>query len=99
MRTTGHWLGAGVEERFRSQPLYRDAKGYIWQRLRNGKWGSTDRLSGDAADMPPPAHGPYQKFCCLMHNSHCEPPAELCCADCSEWNHPQHPPGVACTWQ
>jgi hypothetical protein len=31
-----------AEARFRAAPLYRDAKGYVWQRLRNGLWRSTD---------------------------------------------------------
>lgn len=34
--------------------------------------------------------------CCDLHNSHCEPPADLCCRMCTEVRHPQHPPGVEC---
>lgn len=34
--------------------------------------------------------------CCELHNSHCEPPSELCCHGCSEARHPEHPPGVVC---
>lgn len=40
----------------------------------------------------PPAPTP----CCDMHNRHCEPPADLCCRDCAEVNHPDHPAGVTC---
>lgn len=36
--------------------------------------------------------------CCDMHNWHCEPPGDLCCRWCTEVAHPEHPPGVACTW-
>lgn len=36
--------------------------------------------------------------CCDLHNSHCEPPSELCCRECTEANHPVHPVGVRCTW-
>lgn len=36
--------------------------------------------------------------CCDMHNSHCEPPGDLCCWRCTEADHPRHPPGVQCTW-
>lgn len=28
--------------------------------------------------------------CCDMHNRHCEAPSELCCAACSEVEHPEH---------
>lgn len=36
--------------------------------------------------------------CCDLHGEHCEPPAELCCRRCTEVGHPDHPPGVDCTW-
>jgi hypothetical protein len=88
----------GTEERFLIQPLYRDNRGYLWQRLRNGTWGSTDRLRGPYDDLPPAEHGPYSVICCTMHSNHCEPPSELCCWECSEARHPGHPAGVACTW-
>lgn len=86
------------EQQFLTQPVYRDSKGYLWQRLRNGTWGSTDSLRGPNAEFPPDAHGPYSLICCTMHNNHCEPPSELCCWECSEAHHPEHPDGVACTW-
>jgi hypothetical protein len=35
--------------------------------------------------------------CCDFHNQHCEPPGELCCQQCAEIDHPDHPDGV-CTW-
>jgi hypothetical protein len=35
--------------------------------------------------------------CCDLHNEHCEPPSELCCGRCTEWDHPRHPAGVRCT--
>lgn len=41
------------EDRFRDAPLYRDVRGYVWQRLRNGVWRSTDGLSAEE----PRAHG------------------------------------------
>lgn len=34
--------------------------------------------------------------CCTMHNTHCEPPGDLCCHDCDEAGHPDHPAGIAC---
>jgi len=34
--------------------------------------------------------------CCDMHNSHCEPPSDLCCHACGEARHPEHAPGVVC---
>jgi hypothetical protein len=34
--------------------------------------------------------------CCDLHNVHCEPPSELCCGDCPEAAHPNHPPGTRC---
>ena len=36
--------------------------------------------------------------CCDLHGRHCEPPSELCCHGCTEVRHPEHPVGVACTW-
>jgi len=35
-------------------------------------------------------------LCCDLHSRTCEPPSELCCAECSEADHPRHPPGVPC---
>ncbi len=37
-------------------------------------------------------------WCCDSHGRHCEPPGDLCCAWCTEVDHPRHPDGVACTW-
>ena len=34
--------------------------------------------------------------CCGLHNRNCEPPFELCCQDCTEADHPRHPPGMPC---
>jgi len=34
--------------------------------------------------------------CCDLHNQHCEPPSELCCAGCSEASHPNHQPDERC---
>jgi hypothetical protein len=34
--------------------------------------------------------------CCPDHGIHCEPPSELCCEECTEAQHPQHPAGVVC---
>jgi hypothetical protein len=38
--------------------------------------------------------------CCDMHNQHCEPPADLCCRDCTEAAHDnfpvRHADGTAC---
>lgn len=36
--------------------------------------------------------------CCDLHGPNCEPPSELCCASCTEVDHPRHPVGVQCTW-
>lgn len=45
-----------IEARFKSAALYSDAKGYIWQRLRNGLWRSTDGCTDNVtprwADQP-----------------------------------------------
>jgi hypothetical protein len=46
-------------------------------------------------ELPAAPAGPE---CCDMHNEHCEPPSELCCGRCTEWDHPRHPAGVRCTW-
>jgi len=40
--------------------------------------------------------GEYTRVCCGFHNVHCEPPSELCCSGCTEFAHPQHPPGAVC---
>lgn len=37
-----------------------------------------------------------ERVCCDFHNIHCEPPSELCCRDCAEVGHPEHPRGVPC---
>lgn len=34
--------------------------------------------------------------CCDMHNTHCEPPSELCCNGCTEVRHPEHRRGARC---
>jgi hypothetical protein len=34
--------------------------------------------------------------CCDLHNTHCEPPGDLCCQQCTEAAHPHHPPGTGC---
>ncbi len=34
--------------------------------------------------------------CCDLHGPACEPPSELCCANCTEAAHPDHAPGVSC---
>ncbi|MFU8850651.1 hypothetical protein ACNAW0_06665 [Micromonospora sp. SL1-18] len=34
--------------------------------------------------------------CCALHNGHCDPPADLCCTQCSEAAHPDHRPGERC---
>jgi hypothetical protein len=35
--------------------------------------------------------------CCDLHGRNCEPPSELCCQDCTEANHPDHPHGEKCS--
>jgi hypothetical protein len=35
-------------------------------------------------------------YCCDLHNMHCEPPGDLCCGECAEARHPEHPPAVRC---
>lgn len=48
---------------------------------------------------PPPAPPPdlrWKPCDCDMHNQHCEPPADLCCGNCTEVNHPLHPPRERC---
>jgi hypothetical protein len=34
---------------------------------------------------------PNTAVCCDMHNRHCEPPADLCCRDCTEAAHDTFP--------
>jgi hypothetical protein len=34
--------------------------------------------------------------CCDLHNTNCEPPADLCCHQCTEAGHPHHPNGARC---
>lgn len=48
--------------------------------------------------MPNPTQPqpPAMRACCDMHGQHCEPPSELCCRECGEASHPEHPPGVHC---
>jgi hypothetical protein len=41
-------------------------------------------------------HLPGDGDCCDLHNVHCEPPGDLCCADCTEARHPDHPAGTRC---
>lgn len=54
------------EREFLISPIYRDARGYIWQRLRNGSWHCTDgvfkwqgELIDRRGDGPPGEFGPY----------------------------------------
>jgi hypothetical protein len=35
--------------------------------------------------------------CCDLHGRNCEPPSELCCGNCTEANHPDHPAGETCS--
>jgi hypothetical protein len=37
-----------------------------------------------------------EHVCCDLHNAHCEPPGELCCHECTEAAHPDHPRGASC---
>jgi hypothetical protein len=46
-----------------------------------------------AADVVGPAPATP---CCDLHNRNCEPPSELCCDSCSEWDHPGHASGTEC---
>lgn len=47
-------------------------------------------LNGEPHTLTPP-----HLTCCDLHNQHCEP-SELCCHQCTEANHPNHPPGTSC---
>jgi hypothetical protein len=42
-----------TERQFRSEVLYRDARGYVWQRMRNGAWRSTDGLTSNPGSHVP----------------------------------------------
>ncbi|HEV2376223.1 MAG TPA: hypothetical protein VGS19_29140 [Streptosporangiaceae bacterium] len=35
--------------------------------------------------------------CCDLHGRNCEPPGDLCCGECTEANHPNHPRGERCS--
>ena len=35
-------------------------------------------------------------MCSDLHGRNCEPPSELCCENCTEWDHPRHEPGMVC---
>ena len=34
--------------------------------------------------------------CCDLHGTNCEPPADLCCHQCTEAAHPYHHPAYPC---
>ena len=53
---------------------------------RNIPW----RQQGCKTCQPPKAANRDLSPCCDMHNEHCEPPSELCCAECAEWHHGLH---------
>lgn len=38
----------------------------------------------------------WRATCCALHGIPCEPPADLCCHDCTEAVHPDHRPGERC---
>lgn len=57
------------EAAFLSTPLYVDRRGYVWQRLRNGQWHSTDCVNASSRGLWQPApdapeHGPYTMLGC-----------------------------------
>jgi hypothetical protein len=41
--------------------------------------------------------GLVRTVCCQWHSRTCEPPSELCCGECTERNHPDHPAGETCS--
>lgn len=53
------------------------------------RWNPRDVPAGFTATYR--GHG-----CCEVHSLTCEPPAELCCANCVEVEHPAHPPSTMC---
>src|SRR5437879_2229004 len=59
-----------------------------WQReaLRALGYKESDPTAPERTTVP----------CCDLHNAHCEPPGDLCCHDCTEATHPEHPSGVRC---
>lgn len=65
-----------------------------------GLWEGEDRPHDDPPKLPKIAAALGIKVGCRCdtHGSHCEPPADLCCAGCTEAAHPHHPDGVAYTW-
>jgi hypothetical protein len=69
-------------------------------RMRQGKHLSTDAVAGLVAWLYPQRIPIWIKGgavrCCDLHNARCEPPSELCCGDCSEATHPNHPPDTPC---
>ncbi|MEV1013863.1 hypothetical protein AB0I89_24220 [Micromonospora sp. NPDC049801] len=65
--------------------------------------GVWDNLAAEYADLTPARSranrallGEWVEPCCDLHNVHCEPPSELCCYQCAEAAHPEHPRGVRC---
>lgn len=59
---TAHWPQI-PEEIFNATQLYRDNRGYVWQRGRNGHWRSTDGLDAGPGVRPPDGRwAPYRRI-------------------------------------
>jgi hypothetical protein len=76
----GYW----VEEYFGEIPIMVDAQGrrVLVDSFRIASWPSIRREDLLRLRVTP--------MCCSLHNMHCEPPGELCCANCAEWHHGLH---------
>lgn len=59
---TAHWPDIG-DDVFHNSPLYRDSRGYVWQRGRNGHWRSSDGLDAGPGLSPPDGRwAPYLRI-------------------------------------
>jgi hypothetical protein len=67
------------------EPLVRVSSTTVFGIERRGWYAAAD-VVGPAPATP----------CCDLHNRNCEPPSELCCDQCSEWDHPSHASGTEC---
>lgn len=86
--------GENITRLMAGEPIYLEAKAPTYglpamQVMICGAKTELDLIDGlRSSGLVPP--------CCPDHNHHCEPPSELCCGQCTEGVHPDHPRGVLC---
>jgi len=72
----------------------RDTVNFLWGYIHSAD--CHDGESGDCMEEVCARARAALDRCCDMHNSHCEPPSDLCCHACGEAHHPEHAAGVVC---